>query len=194
LKLTITVIAIFLFFVGCADESSSTSQTIIPKTVLPKPKPQKTTFLLEGEEGTLKATIKENKILLEPQEKPIDLLLFFTSWCPSCKAQIPELERLYHSFSNDLRVVLVGLDKDACKEKFDFFCSKSYKENEEFARRVYTKLHAGANMPIPLLLVLTRGNYFIHYVGAVPYEILKSDLQRAKNVWIPKESVEKNRH
>jgi len=191
---------IFLIFLGCSKEQTSTqkeSSQAPLSTSKVVPKPVKKTFLLQDRNQTIKVTIKGDKILLQPREKPLDLLLFFTSWCPSCKAQIPELKRLYHSFSNDLRVVLIGLDNLACEEefqgKFDFFCSKSYKENEALAKAVYNKLHAGANMPIPLMLVLKDGEYVIHYVGAVPYEILSFDIQRAKDARISKERTEANR-
>ncbi len=168
-----------LLFSACEKEtaqekSSATTEISTPKS----PKSAQTKFILEDMNGTAIELELKDETLKASVDKPLTLLFFYTDWCPSCQAQTPELERLYQRFGEDL--FIIGLPLEPSKKRTTFFSSASIDQNNELAKRIYTKVRAGANMPIPLLLLLKDGKYFSHYVGAVPYEILESDIKRAK--------------
>ena len=178
MRFPLFLVMIALLFGACEKErSTKTKPQTPPSQTVKKEAPKPPSFTFVDGNRTVHLTI-EGDTITSDIPKPIVLYFFYTSWCPSCKAQMPELQRLYQSFKKDL--FILGLPLDRGDKRADFFCSQSIEENEKFAKSIYPRLQAGANMPIPLILVTKNGRYFIHYKGAVPYEILKSDIQRAK--------------
>ncbi len=167
----IVLLLLLLLLGGCEEKKIQKAPS--KSAIQPAPKH----LIFQDKNQTLSLTITKEKIHSNIK-KPLVLYFFYTDWCPSCKAQMPELERLYQRFKDDLFIVGVPLDR--AHKRASFFCSQNFQANEAFAKIIYPKLQAGANMPIPLLLLTKNDRYFIHYVGAVPYEILQSDIERAK--------------
>ncbi len=142
-------------------------------------------FTFRDSNGSI-VQIKTDDDTLQISDHPkVAILLFLTSWCPSCKAQIPELQELKKQFGQNVKIYGFLLDRPKeprafkSQEGIDFFLSTSYKENERFAKLAYERVHAPANMPIPLMIVLKDDKYFIHYIGATPLEILRIDTEKA---------------
>jgi len=111
-------------------------------------------------------------------QKELLLLLLFTSWCPSCRAELPELEKLHKEFGQRLSIFGLQLD-DQKPMTASFPISHNLRLNEEIAGKIYHAIHAPASRPIPVLVLFKEGRYQIHYIGAVPVEMLKIDIQRA---------------
>lgn len=73
------------------------------------PAPEFTLEDLEGNEISLKDFQGEKNVLLN----------FWASWCPPCRMEMPDLDRLYIDYKDDDFVVLavnLGEDKDTVKE------------------------------------------------------------------------------
>ncbi|MRI58481.1 MAG: hypothetical protein C6H99_03130 [Epsilonproteobacteria bacterium] len=175
---TLLLLCAIILFGACEkDPKTNPPQSTAPNSSKSK-KADGKVFILKDINGT-KVDIKiEGNQIESSIQKPLVLLFFYTDWCPSCKAQKPELKRLYQTFSHDL--FILGVPLEPTQTKAPFFQSLQIDQNNRLAQAIYPTLGAGANMPIPLLVLLKNGRYYRHYVGAVPYEILQSDIKSAK--------------
>ena len=173
-----------LLIAGCSSKKEE-HKTESPKhTIEQKPKVELNRFIFHDYNGSKKIIQIQNEEFVIPQSKEMVLILFFATWCPSCQAEIPEIIDIQKKFKDKLDIIGIPLDDTNLqnfiqKEKITFFVSKDIQTNNRFAKKAYEMLHAGANMPIPLTLLLKNGKYEMHYIGAVPYEVLQSDIQKA---------------
>lgn len=187
MKEIVVFMIILSLFSGCEKAKERPKQThpathpqaSVSKSTLPP------IFTFQDTNGT-KVQMRLSEDALEISDHPkVAILLFLTSWCPSCKAQIPELKEIKKQFGQKVHIYAFLLDRPQdpkafkTQEGIDFFLSTSYKENERFAKLAYERVHAPADMPIPLMIVLKDGKYFIHYIGATPLEILQIDIKKA---------------
>lgn len=171
-----------LFFSGCEDEQKRASFKEQQPTSM---KPKEMRFLLKDANKTaITIELKSSTISLSPTTN-ITLLFFFTTWCPSCKAQIPELIKLKKEFK-DIKIIGILLNKPQDIQTFlqrysiDFFVSTSYKTNTIVADKIYKFIKAPASMPVPAIIILHKNRYFRHYLGAVPLAILQADIKALK--------------
>ena len=177
-------VVLLLLFSGCEkkEKVSTKEQNISTPT---KITPSATVLQLQdSNQTTITFTIK-NDTIQTSLSNDIVLLFFFTSWCPSCKAQIPELKALKQIFP-DIGIVGIPLDTiediQSFKQQYgiDFFVSTSYKTDTMLAKKVYRYIKAPATNPVPVIIILHKNSYFRHYIGAVPLAILQSDIQSLK--------------
>jgi len=110
------------------------------------------------------------------------LLVFFATWCPPCKAEIPHLINLQKKFGKDLQIIAISVDNNIDMKFLKDFASRfgiNYKvtfgeENFKVASAV------GGVSSIPAMFLLTKDGFlFQKYVGAVHEEILESDIKQA---------------
>jgi len=119
-------------------------------------------------------------------DKQVVLLDFFATWCPPCRAEIPHLTNLQKKYSEKLKIiaVLVENKKDYEIEEFkkryniNYFVSNS-NDNMNLAAKTADMLHQPHNFSIPMMVLFVNGNYFRHYIGMVPEEMLESDIKEA---------------
>ncbi len=182
--LKVIVVFIILFLLTGCEKGKKAPKAQESQIAVQKPKPKPIFTFHDTNGSVVKMEIQDDKIVITQPQK-ISILLFMTSWCPSCKAQIPEIKALKKKFGQNIAIYGFLLDQPKNikdfkqKEGIDFFLSTSYKENSRFANLIYHMVHAPANKPIPLTVVLKDGDYFAHYIGAVPFEILRIDIKKA---------------
>jgi len=110
------------------------------------------------------------------------MLVFFATWCPPCKAEIPHLINLQKKYKKDFQIIAVlveqNKDNDILKD-FIFSHNITYpvtnsNENFNLANAV------GGVSSIPAMFLFNKdGLVFQNYVGAVHEEILESDIKQA---------------
>ncbi len=174
MKKSLLFLLILIFFTACEKEQKPAQPQSKTESQKPVAKPKH--FVLRDHNRTIQVIINKNSVELKGT-KSVTLVLFFTSWCPSCKAELQELKELYPKYKEKLDIVGIQLDNKAVDAPF--FISRDIKTNEAVAKEVYTRVHAPASMPIPLSLLLKNNNYVIHYVGAVPMEMIEIDIKKA---------------
>jgi len=54
--------------------------------------------------------------LSEFKGKPT-ILVFWASWCPHCRKEMPQLKELYNQEGGDIQIIAVSMDKDLEKLK-----------------------------------------------------------------------------
>lgn len=68
-------------------------------------------------------SIKEEKITLSDllKDRPV-VLVFWTTWCPSCRAEVPHIEKFYKENKNE--VAIIGINIGESKAKVSSFIQK----------------------------------------------------------------------
>jgi len=120
--------------------------------------------------------------------QPIVLVNFFSTWCPPCRGQIPHLNNLQKKYEKNLFVmgILVHDDFKSKKmancisfKKIDYYISRSKRSNHLFAKILAPQLALRANFELPLMVMFVYGEYYTHYEGTVPEEMIESDIKQA---------------
>jgi thiol-disulfide isomerase/thioredoxin len=108
------------------------------------------------------------------------LLVFFTTSCIPCDAQIPSLNNLQNRYQNDLNVVSLTLDNSSLEDVQNFIIQKSVNFTVAFDKnnfRLSTTL--GNITSVPYMVIYDKnGTYVTDYMGAIPEEMIEADLKR----------------
>lgn len=168
-----------LFFTGCdsKDNSQNKAQTQQADRV--------TEFQLEtADNQTINITLLNllnDKILFKDYPNKIVLLNFFATWCPPCKAEIPNLIQLQNDYKNDFVIVSILLEDMKTHEELQKFITTfninypitNASENFDLAKSL------GGIKSIPTMFLVDKdGNVFQKYVGLVPSEMMEIDIKK----------------
>jgi len=113
------------------------------------------------------------EVLLSDFRGRIVVLNFWASWCPHCRAEMPDFQKLHDQFSEGEDVVLLLINQiDGSRETVE--TSSQYFEENGFTMTNlydhYGRLGSGYfGVPgLPTTIVIDREGYFVTYaVGAV---------------------------
>lgn len=149
---------------------------------------KKYSFILSDINDSNRTLSIENKhITISDVAQKLILVNFFATWCPPCKGEIPYLSDLQKKYDANLFIagILVNdnIDAESLKtfiSQYDvnYFVSSSV-QNEPLAKLAVKRLQLGENYPLPLTILFKNGNYYSHYEGAVPMEMLEHDIKNA---------------
>lgn len=198
-KLGILLLLCFIFF-GCDDKKSDSLE------VKPEPKVLENLLLQadNGEQITINQKIlKEQKnfkniapkkenilkdLIVTSQNNNIKILFFFTTWCEPCKGILPHLDNLKNQFGEAISFYGIGVD-DLVSDMENFSgIMQVFKEENSVQipiimdeNRVELLQVLGGIEGVPLIVLYDKdGQYIIHYLGAIPEEMIEYDL--AQNI------------
>ncbi len=173
-----------LFLSGCSDtkkeEHSATQE--MNKMV------DQNSFELQSLDGeTFTVTKEANNFILQGAGSKVVLFNVFGTWCPPCRAEAPHLTRLQKKYNDTFKIVAVPVDEDpsnATLQEWKQTYGADYsivnsKDNRALANALAASVNAGQGFPIPLMLMFKDGQYVTHYVGAIPEEMIESDIKYA---------------
>jgi len=138
--------------------------------------------------------VKEGtKFTIQNLDKRVVLFDFFTTWCPACRSVAPHLANIQDKYKKEMLVLGVLIedgksDQDVIrfKEKYKahYPISNATDKDSNYANfklsnEIAKLLRQPRSFPIPLLVMFKDGKYFTHYVGAVPEEMIESDIKEA---------------
>jgi len=110
------------------------------------------------------------------------LVSFFATWCPPCKAEIPHLNNLQEKYKDKLKIIGILIESNKNNDELKTFMNHNAinytitnsPANQSFANAV------GGVQSIPFMILYDKkGNYVTHYLGAIPEEMIDSDIQMA---------------
>lgn len=173
------VVIFVLFFASCENSDLVKSEVITQKRAENMGK-----FALELSDGSVLKVSKHDKgLFFEGQEGKVVLLNFFATWCPQCKAEIPHLVNLKNNHQDNLEIIGILMEDTRSAEEMQRFIDVfeiNFKiaishENQKLAKAL------GGIRSIPFMILYNpKGEYFTHYIGTVPEEMIEFDISRAR--------------
>lgn len=144
--------------------------------------------LINTKEESHKVTVSDRKVIFQNATQPIVIVNLFATWCPPCIGEIPYLNDLQKKHKKELFVVGILTHDSIVQAELETFMAKNQVNyfisngtyNDMFSNLLATTLHLPKNFSIPLTVMYVEGEYFTHYEGAVPVEMIEYDIQQAK--------------
>ena len=180
LKLILSLIALIFAFTGCDKKK----QEVTSASLLVEP----SVYHLKDLSGkNYEVSSKKNGILVKGYEDKVILMDFFATWCPPCKATVPHLSDIQKKFKDKVLVLGVLLESDKPNSYVQKFVDKygaeyaisNAPDNMELSSEVAKQINLPRSFPIPLMVMYKNGKYYTHYIGAIPQEMIESDIKDA---------------
>lgn len=196
---------IILFITSCSDNNDSQNEDITKEIIntellpiepikeedhnlIAKPviKEVKKDFILFDSTNNIKQSIKirNNKIDFKNMDKPIVILNFFSSWCLPCIGQTPYLSDLQNKYKKNISIMGLVVNEDISnneikefkkKNNVKFFLSNDQENNNQIISILKKNLNID-KLTLPLAVIYNNDEYYMHYEGAVPIEMMESDI------------------
>lgn len=175
-----------LIFIGCDDKDSKKTILEDSNTTTLDTKDAVLTenyarlFTLNLTDGSTVNMQKTDKGFNIENNNTASLFIFFNTWCPPCKVEIPILNNIQDKFKNQLNIVGVLIEDKPLVEINEFISTNKIKykiaygqENNFFANA----LNGIVGVPY-MVLYYPNGDFANQYLGIVPEEILENDIKR----------------
>lgn len=169
--LAIILSSITFITVGCDKKEEASALVSAPQKIK--------NIELAGVDGTkLTMTDSGKGFKIEELKDKTTLLVFFATWCPPCKAEIPHLTALQEKYKNDFAVVAVLVEEGKTNEEVKAFMSE-HKVNYFVANspsNMQTAQTLGVRGFPTMFMFDKNGQRVAYYPGAVPGDIIEQDL------------------
>lgn len=174
--MTIAITAVLLF-AGCSDSMEEEELNALVS---------KYSYELTDLQDKSYNVIKAGKdFQVEGMEDKIILFDIFATWCPPCRASAPNVAALQKKYLKEVKVIGILVEEEksnAYVQRFvdtygaDYTISNS-EDNRRLSRAIASTSGIGEGFPIPLMVMYYKGKYITHYIGAVPEEMIESDIK-----------------
>ncbi len=174
-----------LLLTSCSKNSNKTEDKTIIKQEkkVEKVKKETNSITLTSISGEkIEITKTEKGFVFSNAKGKVVLVSFFATWCPPCKAEIPHLNNLQEKYKGKLEIIGVLIESNKDNNELQNFINSyainytvtNSPENQALAAMV------GGVRNIPFMLMYGKnGDYLTHYLGAIPEEMIDSDIQTA---------------
>ena len=122
-------------------------------------------FTLKNKQHTYHITLLNHKLTFRGTQKPIVFINLFKADCSACLSQISAFKKLERKYKKELFVLNLSDDMQN-------------KELIRFAHALQNSLEITINTS-PLSVIYKNGNYYNHFEGLAPIEMISHDIQQA---------------
>lgn len=126
-------------------------------------------------------SVDSNKWKFENSKDKVVLLVFFATWCPPCKAEIPHLVELQKKYKDKLEIIAVLVEDGKKNEEIKKFADDNkinYTVTNSPENFVLASAVGGVSSIPAMFLFSKKGDLIQNYVGIVPQEMLESDVNK----------------
>jgi len=163
-----------------SDNNTITKQEKTVKKIKEKKSNTITLTSVNGEKIEIKKTKKG--FTFSNAKNKIVLVSFFATWCPPCKAEIPHLNNLQEKYKDKLKIIGILIESNKDNDEIKSFINYhaiNYTITNSAANMDFASAVGGVrNVPF-MLMYDKKGDYVTHYLGAIPEEMIDSDIQLA---------------
>ena len=174
-----------LLFTGCGKKEETPSQKESKSTTQTEKTEKQVSNIINlktTDEKVIKLTALDNGIKFNDYEGKIVLLDFFATWCPPCLAEIPHLVEIQNTFTDHVQIIGILMEESKSNEEIEEF---RHNKNMNFPvtnspENFHLSDALGGIKSLPTMVMYDKnGEYFTHYVGAAPQEMIEADIQKA---------------
>lgn len=171
-----SLILLATLITGCDKKES------IDANALSSAKAQSFSFELKTiDNKTLDINVNNNKWEFKQIGQKSVLVVFFATWCPPCKAEIPHLLNLKKQFGDKFEVVGVLVEDGKQNSEIIAFANEhkiNYPVTNSPKNFVLASAVGGVETIPAMFLFDKNGNKVQQYTGMVPEEMLASDISK----------------
>ncbi|VAY86786.1 PUTATIVE LIPOPROTEIN THIREDOXIN [hydrothermal vent metagenome] len=187
MKIKIAYLLTFLLislYTGCGDKGVISKDTIVKPAKQIQPKFN----LITTNNETIQVQAIDQGLVFKGYEGKVILLNLFGTWCPPCKAEIPHLNNIKNALTDEFEVI--GIDvglrsggltpMDTIKSfitQFNIQYPITSRGDNMKLQNYLRSLNASGSIPF-MILFDQKGNYITHYIGMVPEEMMRSDIDQ----------------
>lgn len=193
MKFKILLLSTFLMLMtGCDSKETISNDTFAekkPEVQQQAQEPQKLVFNLKTFEGNaLDVEIIDQTWYFKGFENKAILLNFFGTWCPPCKAELPQLNKIRAELNNDFEVIALDIgNRDGSvntpeelaafveKYKIKFPVTRGTQNNEIFMG--LGGLNPSGSIPFSVLFD-KNGKFIKPYIGIISEKQLHEDVMK----------------
>ena len=171
-----TLISLSLTITGCDKKEEIGSDAIAQPMAKDITLNLKTTT---GDELTVER--KKGVWSFEQYENKAVLVVFFATWCPPCKAEIPHLINLQNKYGKDFQVIGVLAEQNKPNEEIASFMKQygfNYPVTNSDKNFNFADAVGGVDGIPAMFLFDKKGQLVMQYEGATQEEILDSDINK----------------
>jgi len=132
--------------------------------------------------GDFKVEVKDRFLSIKGKnlENKMILINFWATWCPPCRAEIPHLVKIREKYQDNFEIIGVLVEEKGVEDVKSFM--KEFKINYPIVIGEDNFALSRAVSPtrsIPFSVLYDKdGKYLTSYIGAIPAEMIESDINK----------------
>ncbi len=178
----VSLFVISILFTACSNNSDKTTADTNKQAKTAKTNINGTFTLKDVNGNKIKVTPTKKGFIFSNAKNKLVLVSFFATWCPPCKAEIPHLNNLQEKYKKDITIIGVLLeqnrDNDEIKNFINTYAINYTITNSPGNRQLAISVGGVSSIPF-MIMYDKKGNYVTNYLGAVPEEMIDSDIESA---------------
>ncbi|MCF6173681.1 MAG: redoxin family protein [Campylobacteraceae bacterium] len=172
-----------IIFTACSNNTnknvSNTKQETKRQTVV-KTDSDGSFILKDVNDNDIKVTPTKKGFKFSNAQNKVVLVAFFATWCPPCRAEIPHLNNLQEKYKNNIKIIGILLEQNRDNDDIKKFINDNAINytitNSQGNQMLANSIGGVSNIPY-MVMYDKQGNYVTNYLGAVPEEMIDSDIE-----------------